>query len=69
MNTEKNPHAASAEGYREKAAESADAARTAESSEAAKSAGKSEKAYAAMAENEEWLAKNGGKTVHKSGAR
>ena len=68
MNTEKNQHTASAEGYREKAAESADAARTAESSEAATSAGKSEKAYTAMAENEEWLAKNGGKTVHKSGA-
>jgi hypothetical protein len=69
MNTEKNAHTASAEGYREKAAESADIACTAESSEAAKSAGKREKAYAAMAENEEWLAKNGGKTVHKSGAR
>jgi hypothetical protein len=68
VNTEKNPHAASAEDYREKAAESADTARTAESPEAAKSAGKREKAYAAMAENEEWLAKNGGKTVHKSGA-
>jgi len=68
MNTDKNQHAASAEGYREKAAEPADAARTAESSEAATSAGKSEKAYTAMAENEEWLAKNGGKTVHKSGA-
>ena len=68
MNTDKNPHAASAEGYREKAAESADAARTAESPEAATSAGKSDKAYTAMAENEEWLAKNGGKTVHKSGA-
>ena len=69
MNTEKNQHTASAEGYREKAAESADIARTAESSQAATSAGKSEKAYAAMAENEEWLAKNGGRTVHKSGAR
>jgi hypothetical protein len=66
--TEKNQHAESAEGYREKAAESAETGRTAVSPATAKSAGTREKAYTTMAENEEWLAKNGDKTVHKSGA-
>lgn len=69
MNTDKNPHAASAEGYRDKAAESAQTGRTADSSAKAQSAGKREKAYTTMAENEEWLAKNDDKTVHKSGPR
>ena len=67
--TEKNQHAESAEGYREKAAASAETVRTADLPATAKSADKREKAYTAMAENEEWLAQNGDKTVHKSGTR
>ncbi len=69
MNTEKNPHAESAEGYRDKAAESAETSRTADSSAKAKSADKREKAYTTMAENEDWLAQNGDKIVHKNGAQ
>jgi hypothetical protein len=69
MNTDKNPHAENAEGYREKAAESAETGRAADSSAQASSAGKREKAYTTMAENEDWLAKNGDKTVHKSSVR
>jgi hypothetical protein len=51
----------SAEAYRAKAAELADKIRTVRSLKQGSEARKSQKAYAALADNEDWLAKNADK--------
>ena len=61
MTDDKKTHTQNAEAYREKAAELAETMRTVRSLKQGSEARKSQKAYTALADNEDWLAKNADK--------
>jgi hypothetical protein len=61
MTDDEKTHTKNAEAYRVKAAEAAETVRTVRSLKQGSDARKSQKAYTALAENEDWLAKNGDK--------
>ena len=58
MTVDEKTHTANAEVYRAKAAELAETVRTVRSLKQGSGARKSQKAYTALADNEDWLAKN-----------
>ena len=58
MTDDEKTHTANAEVYRAKAAEFAETVQTVRSLKQGSDARKSQKAYAALADNEDWLAKN-----------
>ena len=58
MTVDEKTHTANAEVYRAKAAELAETVRTVRSLKQGSEARKSHKAYTALADNEDWLAKN-----------
>ena len=58
MTTDEKTHAENAQAYREKAAELGETVRTVRSLKQGSEARKSQKAYTALADNEDWLAKN-----------
>lgn len=61
ISDDEKTHTENAEAYREKAAELAETVRTTRSLKQGSEARKSRKAYTALADNEDWLAKNGDK--------
>ncbi len=61
MTGDEKTHVENAQGYREKAAELAETARTARSLKQGGEARKSQKAYTTLADNEDWLAQNADK--------
>jgi hypothetical protein len=61
MTNDDENHTENATAYRAKAAELAETVRTVRSLKQGSAARKSQKAYDALADNEEWLAKNGDK--------
>lgn len=63
MTGNESEHAKNARTYRAKAAELAEAVRTTRSLREGSDARRSQQAYAALADNEEWLAKNADKIV------
>jgi len=58
MSDDEKTHTENAEAYRAKAAEAAETVRTVRSLKQGSEARKSQKAYKALADNEDWLAKN-----------
>jgi hypothetical protein len=63
MSKSRNDHIGNAQGYRSKAADCAETVHTTPSRSQGNEARRREKAYAALADNEEWLAKNSEKLV------
>ena len=61
MTDDEKSHTENAKAYRVRAAELADTVRTTRSLKQGSEARKSQKAYTALADNEDWLAKNGDK--------
>jgi len=63
MSDDEKTHTENAEAYRAKAAEAAETVRTVRSLKQGSEARKSQKAYKALADNEDWLAKNADKVT------
>ena len=63
MTGDEKTHAEKAQAYREKAADLAETVRTTRSLKQGSEARKSQKAYAALADNEDWLAHNADKVA------
>jgi len=63
MITNEETHMDNAKAYRAKADEMAETVRTTRSLRQGSEARKSQKAYATLADNEEWLARNGDKVA------